>query len=63
MAHVVECDMIDMNTVSFYCGLALLRLENTSDSLHRCTHHSLFAENPTCQQCTSKCDNYPVFMQ
>ena len=48
-----------MNTVSFYFRLVLLRLKSASDSLHRSTHHSLFAEKSTCQQRTRKFDNSP----
>ena len=52
-----------MNTVSFHFRLVLLRLKSASDSLHRSTHHSLFAEKSTCQQRTRKFDNSPDFMQ
>ena len=61
MAHIAEWDIHEY--CKFLFRLVLLRLKSASDSLHRSTHHSLFAEKATCQQRTRKFDNSPDFMQ
>ena len=61
MAHVAEWDIHEYCKFLFSSGVVVVK--SASDSLHRSTHHSLFAEKSTCQQPTRKFDNSPDFMQ